>query len=82
MEKLFHIDILTQNEKLYSGPASSLLVPCALGYLGILANHAPLIANVLQGKITLRKDTEEPLTLTSSGEGFLEVFQNNVTLLL
>lgn len=82
MEKLFHIDILTQNEKLYSGPASSLLVSCALGYLGILANHAPLIANVVPGKITLRKDTGEPLTLTSSGEGFLEVFQNNVTLLL
>lgn len=82
MEKLFHIDILTENEKLYSGKAFSLLLPCALGYLGVLANHAALIANVLPGKITLKKDTGEHWVFTSSQEGFLEVFKNNVTLLL
>lgn len=80
--KLFHIDILTEKQQLYSGLASSLVLPCALGYLGVLANHAPLIANVMPGKIILKKDTGEALEFKSQGKGVLEVLKNNVTLLL
>ncbi len=82
MEKDFSLVILNPEKKVYEGRVVSLIAPCQTGYCGILANHAPFIANTEAGKITLRQATGEPKEIPVASRGFLEVLDNNVTLLI
>jgi len=82
MAKIFHIDILTPQETVYSGEGVSMVVPAQLGYLGILADHAPLIANILPGKITVREPSGNLREFAVKAKGILEVFSNNATILM
>ena len=77
----FNIQILTPQRSVFSGPVVSLIAPGELGQLGVLANHAPLLTKLVEGKIILKKETAEILTFESKGSGFLEVHKNQVTLL-
>lgn len=82
MEKQFQVDILTPQGKVFEGKVTSLVVPAALGYLGVLANHAPLVANLKLGRISFREVTGRRRTIYNKGKGFMEVARNKVTLLL
>jgi F-type H+-transporting ATPase subunit epsilon len=79
----FSVSILTAEKKIYEGEAVSLVVPAALGFMGILADHAPYLSMLTAGKIVLRKTEEgEPVIFYSKGKGFLEILKNKVTMLL
>lgn len=80
--KLFNISIITPDKTLYEGRISSLIAPSKLGYLGVLADHAPLIATLASGKIILKEDSKEQKIFNSKGDGLLEIMNNNVTILL
>ena len=82
MAKLFSLSIITPDATLYEGKISSLVAPSTLGYLGVLADHAPLIATLAAGRITLRDDSDKRKVFDSKGGGFLEVMNNRVTILL
>ncbi|MDP3790554.1 MAG: ATP synthase F1 subunit epsilon [Candidatus Omnitrophota bacterium] len=82
MAKLFNLSIVTPNKTVYEGKISSLTAPSKLGYLGILADHAPLIAILTGGKIAFREDSNEQKVFNSKSDGLLEVMKNNVTILL
>ena len=82
MEHSFYVDIISPEKKVFEGEISSLVVPAELGYLGVLANHAPLVANLVPGKISFRKASGEQTVIRSQGKGFLEVLKNKVVLLL
>ena len=82
MAKLFDLTIITPDEIVYEGKASSLVAPCALGYLGVLGDHAPLIANMISGKITLKEASGKSIIFDSISNGFLQVLKNNVTIIL
>lgn len=82
MANTFRARILTASETVFHGTVSSIVVPAGTGYLGVLANHAPLVANLTSGKITLRDWDGNASFFYSKGEGFLEVLENNATLLL
>lgn len=81
-EKAFQLQILTPRRTVFSGAITSLIVPAVLGYLGVWANHAPLVATLTSGKITFRDTTAQTKTLQSHAEGLLEVYHNRATLLL
>ncbi|OGX29373.1 MAG: hypothetical protein A3F87_02305 [Omnitrophica WOR_2 bacterium RIFCSPLOWO2_12_FULL_51_24] len=80
-ERLFKINISTPEKTLYEGEISSLIAPGELGYLGVLVDHAPLIANLVPGKIIIKRITDTPVVFDSNGRGILEVFENKVNLL-
>ena len=82
MAKIFQVGIYSTDQTLYEGEAISLILPSALGYLGVLADHAPLVARLSAGKVTLRLSTGETRVMDISTGGFLEVLRNQVTLLL
>lgn len=82
MEKLFHLDVLIPEKNKFSGEVSSLIVPAQFGYLGVLANHAPLMAKLVPGKITTRDASGKTSTMQIYSNGFLQVVENNATLLL
>ena len=82
MEKQFRVNILTPQNKVFEGEVVSLVVPAALGYLGVLANHAPLIAELIPGKIIYRDNQAGQAIVNNSGKGFIEVAENKATILL
>lgn len=82
MEKSFHINIITPERKLFEGEVISLIVPAALGYLGILANHAPLIAGIGAGKIIYGDRQGARSVIDNKNQGFMEVLNNKVSILL
>ena len=86
MTKHFRVTILTEEEVVYDGEAQSLVVPAQLGFMGVLADHAPLAARLKPGKIVLKTFTsgseDESKIFNSLGKGFFEVSNNNATLLL
>jgi len=82
MKKDFSVTILSPKKKLYEGRVVSLIAPCQTGYWGVLANHAALAANIGRGKIILREESGESREIQVESKGFLEVLENNVTLLI
>ena len=82
MTKNFHLNILTSEKNIYAGSAVSLTVPGEAGYLGVLADHAPLVTTLMPGKISFKDEAGKQTILESQGKGFLEVFKNEVTVIL
>jgi len=81
MASTFQVNIITPEKTFFSGEAVSLIAPGELGYLGILANHAPLATPLKDGRITLRL-TEREEKQYEMDRGFLEVSNNQVLLLV
>ena len=80
-DKSFTLEILTPERTVFAGSVISLVAPGAPGYLGVLANHAPLSTTLTPGKIICRETDGQPKIFQSTGAGFLEVYHNKVTLL-
>lgn len=80
MAKSFHLEIVTPDRSLLSEEVVSLVAPGVEGYLGVLANHAPLVTELGVGILRLRypDDTEENVAISG---GFMEVANNRVLVL-
>lgn len=77
---MFKLSIVSPERILYEDEIRSLIVPGSEGYLGVLSNHAPLIATLKVGKITIKDETDIEKILAISG-GFIEVSGNTATIL-
>ncbi len=82
MDKLFVVSVVSLDKILYEGKAVSLVAPAETGYIGILANHAPLASLLVPGKIIIKEASGDTKTILSKEKGFLEVLRNKATLLL
>jgi F-type H+-transporting ATPase subunit epsilon len=80
--KSFQVGIYSRDKVVYEGKAVSLTVPSVWGYLGVLADHAPIVAKLVKGKITVRSPEGSTTAIDLSSGGFLEVLQNQATILL
>jgi len=80
--KEFKLSVYTPEKTIFKGNAVSLVVRAEKGYLGVLANHAPLIASLKYGKIIIKKSSGEAVSIDPSDKGFLEVDRNEATILL
>ena len=56
MAKSYPLEIVTLKRTVFSDEAECVTVPGGLGYLGILAGHAPLLTNVEIGALSIRLD--------------------------
>jgi F-type H+-transporting ATPase subunit epsilon len=79
--RTFNLQILTPKEEIFEGQVTSVVAPGGLGYLGILLNHAPMVSTLSAGKVTAKDAQGKTQHFQSTGEGFLEVYHNQVTLL-
>jgi F-type H+-transporting ATPase subunit epsilon len=77
---MYKLSIVTPEKKFYEDEVNSLIAPGSLGYLGILTDHAPLITELVPGKLTLKDSKNQEKIFAISG-GFLEVLKNNVSIL-
>jgi len=78
--ELFRLRILTLEKSVYDADVISIIVPGLDGYFGVLAHHAPLVATLQPGKLTL-KDAQGVEAIYAVSGGFLEVSGNVATLL-
>ncbi|OGW80792.1 MAG: ATP synthase F1 subunit epsilon [Omnitrophica bacterium RIFCSPHIGHO2_02_FULL_51_18] len=76
----FKLKVVTPNEVFFEGVVISVIAPGALGYLGILKNHASFITTVGEGNLTYRDVAENTKSFKVKG-GFLEVRSNRVLVL-
>jgi F-type H+-transporting ATPase subunit epsilon len=85
MAKPFKVSIVTPEKTAFEADAASVVVPGTEGYLGIWANHAPLVTGVLPGVIRIREadggSAGGKTLYMSVSSGFLEVANNVVTVL-
>ena len=79
--KSFTLEVVTPERIVFTGPVTTAVIPAAHGYLGILANHAPLVATLTPGKVTYRSPEGTLATLQCRRGGFLEIRHNHVVVL-
>ena len=80
MAAVYNFKILTPNRKALDEEVISIVAPGEAGYLGVLANHAPLITTLQRGKLTVKLHDERPRVFEISG-GLLKVANNEAVLL-
>lgn len=80
-EKTFQLEVITPDRVVLSDDTIvSIVAPGSEGYLGVLANHAPLMTELTVGKLDFRRADDSTGAMAISG-GFLEVFENKVSVL-
>jgi F-type H+-transporting ATPase subunit epsilon len=78
-----NLEILTPERKLYSGDVYGVQLPGVDGLFEVLEKHAPLVSALKAGKLKVLKDKQQTDTEQFSIQGgFVEVFQNKVTVLV
>jgi F-type H+-transporting ATPase subunit epsilon len=76
----FHLSIVTPEETVLDETVTSIIVPGAKGYLGVMAHHAPLISPLVPGKLSITLQNGTEVIMAVSG-GFIEVAGNRATIL-
>jgi F-type H+-transporting ATPase subunit epsilon len=80
-DKTFKLEVITPDRVVFSeDDVTSVVAPGVEGYLGVLANHAPLMTALAIGHVDFRRADGSADEMAISG-GFMEVFENTVTIL-
>jgi F-type H+-transporting ATPase subunit epsilon len=80
--KPFKLSIVTPERTIYEGDVTSVILPASDGYVGIWANHAPMVAATRAGVVAMReRQDESKMQLYAVDQGFAEVSDNNVIIL-
>jgi F-type H+-transporting ATPase subunit epsilon len=80
MPETFRLTVLTPTRTVLDARVQSIVAPGSEGYLGVLANHAPLITALIPGKLSV-KDEHGAVRAYAVGGGFLEVSENRANVL-
>lgn len=79
-DKQFHVEIITPEHLKFTGEAVMLSLPGVEGQMGLLANHAPILALLQPGRLTLQ--TRERTVNMAVGEGFVKMSNNRAVCLV
>ena len=79
MAKTIHVDIVSAEGEIYSGPAEMVFVPAQEGELGIAPRHAPLLTLLKAGEVRVKDGETEHSVFV--GGGALEVQPSRVMIL-
>lgn len=80
MANTIHVDIVSAEGEIFSGPAKMVFLPAAEGELGIAPRHAPLLALLKAGEVRVQPVEGDELSFYVGG-GALEVQPMRVTVL-
>jgi F-type H+-transporting ATPase subunit epsilon len=76
-----HVDVVSAEERIYSGEAKFVALPGEAGELGIYPQHTPLISRIRPGSVRIQPaDGSDEQHIFVAG-GFLEVQPSRVTVL-
>ncbi len=80
MSMTIHVDIVSAEEQIFSGPAEMVYAPAVMGEVGIAPRHTPLISPLKPGEVRLDVGGGKEEFFFISG-GILEVQPHIVTVL-
>ena len=75
-----HVDIVSAEGEIFSGPAKMVFLPAAEGELGVAPRHAPLLALLKAGEVRVQPEEGDEQSFYVGG-GALEVQPTRVTVL-
>lgn len=75
-----HVDIVSAEAEIFSGPALMVFAPAVMGEVGIMPRHAPLLTKIKPGEVRVVKPDNEEEYFYVSG-GMLEILPQGVTVL-
>jgi F-type H+-transporting ATPase subunit epsilon len=81
MAMTLHVDIVSAENLLYSGPAEVVIAPGIRGELGIYPRHTPLLTTLKPGSVRIRVPNQAEEVLVYVSGGILEVQPHVVTIL-
>ncbi|MBK6868921.1 MAG: F0F1 ATP synthase subunit epsilon [Burkholderiales bacterium] len=80
MANTIHVDVVSAEESIFSGPATFVALPGEAGELGIYPRHTPLITRIKPGSVRITKpDGGEEFVFVA--DGLLEVQPNDIIVL-
>jgi F-type H+-transporting ATPase subunit epsilon len=79
-ESTFTLNVITPEKVVYSNEVSAVTAHGSDGYMGILAQHAPLITTLEPGPLSITEPDEKTVTFTVN-RGIMEVRKNKVIVL-
>ena len=80
-ENVFEVEVLTPEGEVFSGEVRQVSTRTAVGEIGILANHAPLLAALKPAELRLHV-TDSETRRYAQAHGWLQVFGNHARLLV
>ncbi|MBL8475858.1 F0F1 ATP synthase subunit epsilon [Methyloversatilis sp.] len=81
MSKTVHVDVVSAEEKIFSGLAEFVVLPGESGELGILPGHTPLITRIRPGEVRIKLPNQDAEEFVFVAGGLLEVQPGLVTVL-
>lgn len=80
-ERTFKLEVVTPDRVVVSdNEVVSIIAPGSEGYFGVMARHAPMMAELRIGKLDFRRADGTSEAVAIAG-GFVEVFENKVSVL-
>lgn len=80
MAHTIHIDIVSAEGEIHSGPATMVFAPASGGEIGIAPRHAPLLTTLKPGEVRVQTESGEELLFWVGG-GALEIQPHRITVL-
>jgi F-type H+-transporting ATPase subunit epsilon len=77
----FDAQVLTPEGEVFNGELVQLSTRTAVGEVGILARHAPMVARLVPSELRLHR-SESEVDRYAAAEGWLEVFANRALVLI
>lgn len=78
--KTLQVEVAVPDRLVLGGPAVSVQLPLATGYLGVLPGHAPMLAELGTGVLTLTSEGQSAQYLAIDG-GAVEILPDRVRVL-
>src|ERR687888_577370 len=79
--KKFPVEVLTPEGQVFEGEVEMLSTRTEIGEVGVLANHAPLLATLDAAELRLHL-SENEVKRYAQAEGYLQVFANSAFVLV
>ncbi|MDH5765447.1 MAG: F0F1 ATP synthase subunit epsilon [Gammaproteobacteria bacterium] len=80
MAMTIHVDIVSAEKEIWSGPATMVFAPGEMGELGIAPRHTPLLTRLKPGEVRVQDQQGDEESYFISG-GILEIQPHVVTVL-
>ena len=77
----FNVSVVTQIKKILEQEAGYLRLRTSEGDIGILPNHAPLVAELSMGKMEIESPNKDKRDIYFLSGGFLEISNNQATII-
>jgi len=81
MANIFHVDVVSAEEQIFSGEATFVALPGEAGELGIYPMHTPLITRIRPGAVRIKVPGRTDDEFVFVAGGILEVQPKGVTVL-